>query len=262
MLLLGLTGSIAAGKSTVSKLLSSPPYNLPIIDADVIARKVVEPGTPGYNKILAHFNSTTPGLVIGEAENGPLDRAVLGRRVFGNSPDRVRDRKVLNGIIHPLVARETYREVLRAYLNGAWAVVLDVPLLLEAGMETMCGGVVVVAAGEEVQMKRLLKRDPKLTEEDARSRVGSQWSAAKKVELAEYVFGDKAWVVDNGGSLEDLEQEVRRVVDEIGKRRKGVWKWVWGFPVVAMVIGLWGILRNWWRRRTWEAEKREVKAKL
>jgi len=260
MLLLGLTGSIATGKSTVSKLLSSAPYNLPIIDADFLARKVVEPGTPGYQQILAHFQSTTPGLVA--AEGAPLDRAILGRRVFGNSPAIVNDRKVLNGIIHPLVARETYRAVLRAYLSGAWAVVLDVPLLFEAGMDSMCGGVIVVAAEEEVQMKRLLKRGPELTEEDARRRVESQWSVAQKVELAKHVFRDRAWVVDNSGSLDDLEREVGKAVGEIMRGRTGVWKWVWGFPVVAMVLGLWGMLRNWWRRRTWEAEKKLVKAKL
>ena len=119
MLLLGLTGSIATGKSTVSALLHSEPYNLPIIDADVLARKVVEPGTSGYNAIVSYFGSTTPDLLLpssdplsGNSEMGPtgkgrpLNRPALGRRVFGDSEERTRDRKVLNQIVHPAVRKE------------------------------------------------------------------------------------------------------------------------------------------------------------
>ena len=122
MLLLGLTGSIATGKSTVSSILSATPYSLPIIDADVLARKVVEPGTPGYNAIVQYFGPTTPDLLLpkedpacGGKEDGkdgkgrPLNRPALGRRVFGESEERVRERKVLNGIIHPAVGKEMYR---------------------------------------------------------------------------------------------------------------------------------------------------------
>ena len=266
MLIVGLTGSIATGKSTVSRLLSSEPYNLPIIDADLLARKVVEPGTSGYRQILARFSSTTPGLIADEV-TGALDRAVLGRRVFGDSAERVRDRKVLNGIIHPLVRGEIYRGVARAYLSGAWAVVLDVPLLFESGLEMVCGGVVVVAVGEEVQLRRLLRRDPGLSEEDARRRIGSQWSVAKKAQLARDVFGApagraRAWVIDNGGDFEHLEREVRRAVGEgeegMARGRVGMWRWLWGFPPLALVVGLWVMAENWLRRRAWEAKKAKL----
>jgi dephospho-CoA kinase len=124
MLLLGLTGSIATGKSTVSNLLRAEPYNLPVIDADVLARKVVEPGTPGYKKIVDYFGPSTPDLLLppedalcGGKENGkdgkgrPLNRPALGRRVFGMSEERVRDRKVLNGIVHPAVGKAIYRAI-------------------------------------------------------------------------------------------------------------------------------------------------------
>lgn len=104
MLLIGLTGSISTGKSTVSAILSAPPHNLPIIDADVLARQVVAPGTAGHAAIVAHFAATTPGLLL--APDGALDRGVLGRRVFGTDAARLRDRRVLNGIVHPLVRRE------------------------------------------------------------------------------------------------------------------------------------------------------------
>lgn len=260
MLIVGLTGSIATGKSTVSRLLSSEPYNLPVIDADLLARKVVEPGTSGYRQILARFSSTTPGLIADEA-TGALDRAVLGRRVFGNSPESVRDRKELNKIIHPLVRGEIYRGIVRAYLSGAWAVMLDVPLLFESGLEVMCSGVVVVAAGEEAQLRRLLKRDPGLSEEDAHRRIGSQWSVAEKAQLAEHVFGAparraSAWVIDNSGDFENLEREVRRVVvGGMVRGRVGAWRWLWGFPPLALVVGLWVMAENWWRRRAWEAKE-------
>ena len=124
MLLVGLTGSIATGKSSVSSLLRSPPYNLPIIDADILARKVVEPGTPGYKKILDYFGPSTPDLLLppenelsGGKEMGkdgkgrPLNRPALGRRVFGGEEERVKDRKVLNGIVHPAVRREMWRSM-------------------------------------------------------------------------------------------------------------------------------------------------------
>ena len=97
MLLLGLTGSIATGKSTVSSLLRQKPYSLPIIDADLIARQVVEPGTAGYNAIVKYFLPSTPDLLLPEESSTPrgrpLNRPALGRRVFGAGPDKERDGK-------------------------------------------------------------------------------------------------------------------------------------------------------------------------
>ncbi|KAL2164429.1 hypothetical protein VTH06DRAFT_3645, partial [Thermothelomyces fergusii] len=108
MLLIGLTGSIATGKSTVSALLSQPPYSLPIIDADLLARQVVEPGTRGYREIVAYFGPSTPDLLVPAGpdmpEDGPtgqgrpLNRPALGRRVFGDDEQRRRDRAALNAI--------------------------------------------------------------------------------------------------------------------------------------------------------------------
>lgn len=102
MLLIGLTGSISTGKSTVSKILSKD-HVLPIIDADELARKVVEVGTPGHTAVVRYFSESTPGLLN---EDGSLNRAILGRRVFGDDPERKKDRGVLNGIVHPLVRKE------------------------------------------------------------------------------------------------------------------------------------------------------------
>jgi dephospho-CoA kinase len=131
MLLLGLTGSIATGKSTVSQILSSPPHNLPIIDADVLARKVVEPGTAGYKAIVKYFGPTTPDLLVPAndplcqgKENGPdgkgrpLNRPALGRAVFGSGDEVIKARKVLNGIVHPAVRREMWKAVVCFYFDA------------------------------------------------------------------------------------------------------------------------------------------------
>ncbi|KAH6636504.1 dephospho-CoA kinase-domain-containing protein [Chaetomium tenue] len=193
MLLIGLTGSIATGKSTVSSLLSQPPYSLPIIDADLLAREVVEPGTPGYKAIVAHFGPSTPDLLVptnpddGMPEHGPsglgrpLNRPALGRRVFGDDPARRADRAALNGIVHPAVRRAMARAVLGCYVRGCRAVVLDVPLLFESRLDRFCGAVMVVAVKDpEVQMERLRRRDPHLSREDAENRVRSQGDVREK----------------------------------------------------------------------------------
>ncbi|KAL8980643.1 MAG: hypothetical protein Q9177_005817, partial [Variospora cf. flavescens] len=148
MLLLALTGSLATGKSTVSTILSSPPHSLPIIDADLLARKVVEPGTRAYRRIITHFSPTTPDLLLpaspsppsttkqgsnddsnssnssnttkkGPKLQPPLNRAALGRRIFGSSPSRARDRRILNSIVHPAVRYEICKAILHHYIRGA-----------------------------------------------------------------------------------------------------------------------------------------------
>ncbi len=180
MLLIGLTGSIATGKSTVSSLLAAPPHGLPVVDADKLARQVVEPGTPGYRKIVAYFGATTPDLLQAGA-GSPLNRAALGRRVFGDDPERRRDRAVLNGIVHPAVRAAMYRQLAYCYVTGAWAVVLDVPLLFESRLDVLCGTVLVVAVRDPaVQMARLRARDPHLSADDARNRVRSQGDVRDK----------------------------------------------------------------------------------
>jgi dephospho-CoA kinase len=126
MLLLGLTGSIATGKSTVSEILRSPPHSLPVVDADVIARQVVEPGTAGYKAIVDYFAGSVPDLLLptddpacGGREDGPdgkgrpLNRPALGRAVFGGGEEQVKARKVLNGIVHPAVRRAMWKQVVR-----------------------------------------------------------------------------------------------------------------------------------------------------
>ncbi|KAL7267856.1 Dephospho-CoA kinase cab5 [Rhizina undulata] len=276
MLLIGLTGSIATGKSTVSKILASPPHSLPIVDADVLAREVVEPGTEGYRRIVEYFGPTTPNLLLPVQEGeslGRLNRTVLGRRVFGDDEERRRDRMVLNGIIHPLVRREMYKAIFKYYIHGHWAIVLDIPLLFESSLDLLCGTVLVVSvSSREIQIARLLARDKALggdmTREDAEKRIGSQMGIEEKGEICESVYSTngtrgRGFVVNNDGSVEDLEREVAKVMERVRKGRVGWWRYLlWAVPPFAAVVGTFVIVGNWWRRRLYLKEKARVKAKL
>lgn len=266
MLLLGLTGSIATGKSTVSALLSKPPFSLPVVDADLIARQVVEPGTAGYNAIVRHFAPSTPDLLLPEAgpKGRPLNRPALGRRVFGQGEDKERDRKVLNGIVHPAVRKEMYRQMVWAYLKGNWAVVLDVPLLFESGWERYCGNIIVVGVSDPaIQIQRLRERDSHLTEEDARNRVMSQGDIREKAKRCERRGKGRGVVVWNDGGKEQLRRDVDGVMQDIRRGSPRWWSFLlWVCPPLAATVGL----VSWWKMRrvqlSWEEEKRKEKAKL
>ncbi|EYE95550.1 putative dephospho-CoA kinase [Aspergillus ruber CBS 135680] len=274
MLIIGLTGSIATGKSTVSSLLSSSPYSLPIIDADTLARRVVEPGTAGYKAIVDYFGPTTPDLLLpddnananGESEGGALNRPALGRRVFGDSAERKRDRGILNSIVHPAVRWEIYKSLLTNYLSGKWAVVLDVPLLFESGLDLLCGTVVVVGVSDPaVQMARLRARDAHLSAEDAENRVRSQGDVKGKVARAESRGVDNARgvIVWNDEDRGALEGEVKRAMEVIGGSSPQWWAWVLlVVPPVGVGVGVWNVVVNYLGMRRWEGKIREEKAKL
>lgn len=274
MLIIGLTGGIATGKSTVSSILSSPPYNLPLIDADLLARKVVEPGTPGYRAILDYFGPTTPDLLVpasaevpeaGPAGKGrPLNRPALGRRVFGDSAEAKEARARLNGIVHPAVRREAYRALLRAYLTGSWGVVWDVPLLFEVGTDRLCGTVMVVAVKDPaMQMGRLRARDAHLSAEDAENRVRSQADVRLKARRCEARGKGRGVVVWNDGDKEELRREVDRVMAEI--RARSPWWWstaLWVCPPLAVASGVWSFVMNWRTNKKWEKDESRERAKL
>ncbi|PGH32425.1 dephospho-CoA kinase [[Emmonsia] crescens] len=278
MLLIGLTGSIATGKSTVSALLSSPPYNIPIIDADIIARKVVEPGTAGYRAIVNYFGPTTPDLLLPAddpddpndkskpKQDRPLNRPVLGRRVFGDTEDRKRDRAVLNRIVHPAVRWEIYRSLLYYYLRGHWAVVLDVPLLFESGLDALCGTVIMVGVSDAaVQIARLRSRDAHLSAEDAENRVKSQGGVKGKVARAEARGTEdvRGLVVWNDGDRAALEGEVRKVMQKVAEASPRWWAWVLLLvPPLGVTVAAWNLMVNYRGRRRWEETERVGRAKL
>jgi len=253
MLLIGLTGSIATGKSTVSSILSSPPHTLPIVDADVLAREVVEPGTKGYAAIVKHFGPTTPDLLVEPSdsmpENGPtgngrpLNRPALGRRVFGDSDERKKDRAVLNGIVHPAVRWAMARKVLWCYITGCWAVVLDVPLLFESKLDRFCGTTLVVGVRDpEIQMRRLRERDAHLTSEDAENRVRSQTDVRTKAKWSEARGGHVVW---NDGTKEELTIQLDEVMGGLKEQSNGLWSWVLlACPPLAVTLAAWHFWRN------------------
>lgn len=228
MLLLALTGSLATGKSTVSTILSSPPHSLPVIDADVLARKVVEPGTRAYNRVVAHFGPTTPDLLLppepsssttnnegdnkGKKQLRPLNRPALGRRVFGTSTSRIHDRSTLNSIIHPAVRLEMLKAIIYHYILGSWAVVLDIPLLYDSGLDIFAPVIIMVAASSSVQLSRLRSRDPHLSESEAKDRVASQGDVSSKVARTEARGKGRGYVVWNDRTKEELRERVGEVM--------------------------------------------------
>lgn len=270
MLIIGLTGSIATGKSTVSSILSTTPYSLPIIDADLLARKVVEPGTPGYKAIVSYFGPSTPDLLLDDVtpspHGKPLNRPALGRRVFGDTDERKRDRQVLNGIIHPAVRWEVYKALIYHYLRGQWAVVLDVPLLFESGMDLICGTVIVVGVHDPaVQMARLRARDAHLTAEDAENRVRSQGDVRMKAAQAEFrgTAAARGVVVWNDADRRELERAVQGAMGCIAASSPRWWAWaLLVAPPVGVGVAAWNLVVNFATQRGWERKKREEKARL
>ncbi|MET9950891.1 dephospho-CoA kinase [Streptomyces sp. NPDC006339] len=196
MLKVGLTGGIGAGKSEVSRLLVS--YGAVLIDADRIAREVVEPGTPGLAAVVAEF-----GPEILDAR-GALDRPKLGAIVFAD-PERL---AALNGIVHPLVGARSAE--LEAEAGPDDVVVHDVPLLTENGLAPLYDLVVVVDASPETQLDRLVRLRG-MTEPEARARMAAQATRAQRRAVADVL-------VDNDGPLEALEPQVRKLWDELRQR--------------------------------------------
>ncbi|QPH12562.1 hypothetical protein C2857_004770 [Epichloe festucae Fl1] len=274
MLLIGLTGSIATGKSTVSSLLQSPPHQLPIVDADVIAREVVAPGTAGYAAIVKHFAPTTPDLLVEpsdampqdgpDGKGRPLNRPALGKRVFGDSPALQKDRAVLNSIVHPAVRKELFKRVVGCYLRGHWAVVLDIPLLFESKLDRFCGTTMVVAVSDpEIQMRRLMERDGHLSREDAENRVKSQTDVRIKAQRCAERGEGNGVVLWNDGSRDELAARLDEAMRKLRKSSPDWWSWVLlGCPPLAVVVSAWRIWQNTRMSRRWEKSQMDAKAKL
>lgn len=195
MLRLGLTGGIGSGKSLVSRVLVS--LGAVVIDADVVAREVVEPGTSGLAAVVEAFG---PAVL---QPDGSLDREALGRVVFGDDEARAR----LSGILHPLIGARSAELWAAAEQAGAEVLVHDVPLLVENHLEAMYDEVLVVDAPRDVQLDRLVRmRGMPLA--DAEQRIAAQ--AAPEVRLAAATR-----VLRNDGTVAELEAKVRALWDEL-----------------------------------------------
>jgi dephospho-CoA kinase len=191
MLLVGLTGNIAAGKSTVAQLLSE--RGATIIDADILSRRAVERGTPAYDKIVRQWGSTVLG------PDGLLDRGALRRVVF-NDHDQL---EILNGIVHPEVERQRSILVDEARERGDRIVVCDIPLLFEARLVEKFDAVILVDAPRPRRLERLVQ-ERQLPEAEAMAMIAAQMPAELKRARADHV-------IDNDGTIADLERRVRAV---------------------------------------------------
>lgn len=220
MLIVGLTGGIASGKSTVSTRLREK-HKFTIVDADLIAREVVYPGKKAYKQILTEFNDV-PNLVN---EDGSLNRAVLGESVFGNKTRLTQ----LNRIVHPAVRYEIFRQILMAYVSFKQLVILDVPLLFEAGLDKICGLTVTVSSSPSLQLERLLKRNPELSPEDAQMRIDSQMPSEEKNYRADLV-------IDNCHDLQTLYDSIDSIAQEIKPNK--IFTLLDYFPPFALVSAI------------------------
>lgn len=196
MLRVGLTGGIGSGKSEVARRLAA--YGAVVIDADQIAREVVEPGTPGLAAIVETFGEE---ILL---PDGSLNREKLAGIVFSDAK-RLAE---LNAIVHPLVAERA--EELTAAAPPDSIVVYDVPLLAENNLADQYDVVVVVDAPEEIQIRRLQLRRS-MTEKQARARIAMQASREERISVAHYV-------IDNSGTMEQLAAQVHVLWSELRQR--------------------------------------------
>ncbi|EOD3690473.1 dephospho-CoA kinase [Staphylococcus aureus] len=192
---IGLTGGIASGKSTVSELLSV--FGFKVVDADKAAREAVKKGSKGLAQVREVFGDEAIG------ENGEMNRRYMGDLVF-NHPEK---RLELNAIIHPIV-RDIMEEEKQEYLKQGYNVIMDIPLLFENELENTVDEVWVVYTSESIQMDRLMQRN-NLSLEDAKARVYSQISIDKKSRMADHV-------IDNLGDKLELKQNLERLLVEEG----------------------------------------------
>lgn len=192
--IIGLTGSIASGKSTVAKMLKE--YGLPIVDADLIARLVVEPGTPTLQKIVDVFGEDIL------TEDGAMNRQKVGAIIFNDEEKR----KALNGIIHPAIRQEMLRQKDEHLANGAQSVVMDIPLLFESKLQHFVEKILVVSVTEETQLKRLMNRN-QLSEEEATVRISSQLPLLIKEQGADAV-------IYNNGTIEETKAQLQKILQQ------------------------------------------------
>ncbi|WP_026593623.1 dephospho-CoA kinase [Bacillus sp. UNC437CL72CviS29] len=193
-IVIGLTGGIASGKSTVSQMFRE--LNIPVIDADIIAREVVEQGKEAYKEIVEVFGEEILQV------NGELDRQKLGSIVFHNEEKRLH----LNKIVHPAVRKEMNAQKDMYIKEGVQAVVLDIPLLFESKLTSLVDQILVVAVSPSTQLERLMKRNG-FIEEEAKARIHSQMSLAEKVTLANKV-------IYNDGTIAETKAQLQLILKE------------------------------------------------
>lgn len=195
MRIIGLTGGIASGKSTVSNLFKM--NGIPVVDADVVARDVLKKGTGGWKRVVAAFGEDIL------QRNGEVDRTRLGQIVFSDPAKR----QLLNRLLAPYISYGIFWEVFKLWVKGCKVIILDVPLLFESKMDRWTKPVIVVWVDPETQLRRLMERDG-TSEEASQNRVNAQMPLDWKRSNADIV-------INNVGSREDLNVNFRKVLVEV-----------------------------------------------
>ncbi|KKE79037.1 MULTISPECIES: dephospho-CoA kinase [Oceanobacillus] len=190
-LIIGLTGSIASGKSTVSLMFDE--FRIPVVDADKIAREVVYPGEEAYNKIIETFGTHLL------REDKTLNRKKLGEIVF----DDQEKLETLNQIVHPAIRKRIIEKRDGFVQDGASCVVLDIPLLFESNLTNFVDKTIVVYVDENVQLQRLMERD-EFGESEALKRIKSQMPVKEKAKLADAVINNNSSKTATFEQLEDI----------------------------------------------------------
>jgi dephospho-CoA kinase len=195
-LVIGLTGGIASGKSTVSAMFAD--MGITVIDADIEARLAVDIGEKAYNDIVSHFGKSIL------AEDGAINRQKLGSIIFNDEEKR----NLLNSIVHPAVRERMAQKRQTAETANEKAIVMDIPLLFESKLTSLVEKIILVYVDEETQLERLMKRNG-YSEAEALSRIASQMPLKHKVELADAV-------IDNRGSVEHSKAQLMDILKDWG----------------------------------------------
>ena len=195
MLVVGLTGGIASGKSVVSKTLKE--FGLPIIDADLIAREIVRPNEVGYREIVDHFGHG----ILNPDET--INRRRLAKIIFGDSQEMER----LNSILHPRIVKEIKKRIRDFKETRERMVIVDAALLIETGELSLVDKLIVATVSPKIQVRRLAQRDH-LTKKEARERIATQMPLSEKVKLADYV-------IDNSGSVTKTVKKTKELYHKL-----------------------------------------------
>ncbi|CAF0964207.1 unnamed protein product [Adineta steineri] len=226
MLILGLTGGIATGKTSASEYFKT--HGIPVVDADQLARLVVEPGKPAYNLILKYFGH----LNILENNNQNLDRKRLGEIIFTNEQMR----KQLNKCTHGYIRREAFKQLIEHFFQLQPIVIWDVPLLFEVGLNRYLSNTLVISCDQTIQLDRLKQRDNMNDDQQALQRINAQMNLEEKCRLARYV-------IDNSGTKDVLHKELQEFLITIQPNKLNTIAW---FVVLIIPVTItYGILRIW-----------------
>ncbi|XP_071719001.1 dephospho-CoA kinase-like [Rutidosis leptorrhynchoides] len=218
MRVIGLTGGIASGKSTVSNLFKANGF--PVIDADVVARDVLKRGSGGYRKVVVAFGNDIL------QDNGEVDRAKLGQIVF-TDPSK---RQLLNRLLASYISYGILWEVFKLWIKGCNIIILDVPLLFEAKIDRWTNPIIVAWIDPETQLQRLMARD-RTSAQDAQNRINAQMPLDLKRSKANIM-------IDNNGSLDDLNESFKKIFSQVTKPLTWTEFWLSRQGAIVAVISI------------------------